>query len=218
MLGIEHVASRIENGLRHNIGIIGDQKPAFAGIGVLEGLQAETADGPEGSGELAIPLGPHGVGAIFNHCEAVALCNRHQRLHVTDVPAHMGKQQHFGAARCGFLVEVIEIDLVVLVDFDKHRLRACVFHGTWNRRQRKGVHQHLVAVPDACAFQRHEHAGPAGIERSTIFLADIGRVILLKGSGLGNPGAVFAVAMQLAGAHHFDRALNALFRNRAGKT
>jgi hypothetical protein len=56
---------------------------------MLEGLQAETADGSKSSGKFSIPSGPHGVGAIFYHRQIVPLGNNHQFIHVTDMAAHM---------------------------------------------------------------------------------------------------------------------------------
>ena len=87
--GVQHIAARQQHRLRGQIGVMRDQEPAFAAIGVFVALQAEAARDAPGAGGLAVPARAHGVGAVFDQPDAELGAHGRERIHIADVSAHM---------------------------------------------------------------------------------------------------------------------------------
>ncbi len=69
-----------------------------------------------------VPRRPHRMGTIFDHLQIPRFTDRHQRIHVTDMPPHMAQQQHIRLFR--LRRQIIQIDHQPFAHPYKHRYRA----------------------------------------------------------------------------------------------
>ena len=198
VLGVEHVAAGMQDRLGGQVGIVGRQQAALAGVDVLEGLGAEAGDHAEGAAQPAVPARAHGVGAVLDQQQVVAPADLQQAVHVGDVAAHVGQQQDPRAGLGGLAVQVLQVDVIGLGDLDQHRLRARVGDGPRHRRQGEGIDQHLVAGCDTRRLERDEKRAAAGVEPDHVAHAQVRGELLFQQRGLGQAVAVLAVAEQPA--------------------
>ncbi len=100
VLAVQHVAAGMEDGAGGHVGVVDHQEAALAGVEVLVGLGAEcAAAAPKVPIVLICPMRAHeGVGAILDHAAGRGpRQRRHHRVHVGEVAAHVGEQEHAGA-------------------------------------------------------------------------------------------------------------------------
>ena len=136
---IQHVGARQDRRPRHQLGVAGDQEAALARIDVLVGLRT-VAGGDTVQSALGVPpRRTHRMGAVLDHNYAVRIGDTHQRIHIGEVPAHMGEQQDARFARLDFAPQILKVDDQFGGDFNEHRLTASRVNGAGYGRQRESV-------------------------------------------------------------------------------
>ena len=116
------------------------------------------------------PACPHRMGAILDDLDPQAITQRHQRLHIDQVPAHVA--QHQEAAARGLLLQVRKVDHQVFRHLDEDRNPARRRDGARHRGKGEGIGQDPLP-------RRH----PEGPERAAQGIAARGH-----GQGIFRPG------------------------------
>ncbi len=114
-------------GTRHNdragdqVLVIGNQDAALTSIDHLVGLERETADLADGPDALPMPLGAKRVGCILDDRDAALIRQRHDRVHIGGMAAHVTDHDRADAV-VELRLEIRHIDTVVLANIDQDRL------------------------------------------------------------------------------------------------
>ena len=104
--------------------VIGDDRPAVAERAeVLGREEREATQIAHGAGPAALVFGADGLGRIFDHYQAAALCDRQDRVHFGTLTEQV--HRHDGAgARADLTFDLRRVDIESRrIDIDKHRPR-----------------------------------------------------------------------------------------------
>ena len=214
MAPIKHVASRQNDGTRHDLRIIRDQKPAFAGIDVFVGLSRITANPAMPPRRHPVPGRAHRMGAILDHRDASVITNLHQPVHVADMAAHMAQEKGLRARLRRLGRQIVQIDGQRLGRLHEHRLRMHARDRAGHRGQREPVRQDLVARPHADRPQGTAHRIAARGHGQRIFRPRERGEFFLQGADLADLALGQVVAMQPAMGQHPHGGLDPGLRDR----
>ena len=85
------------------------------------------------------------MGAILDHGDPMRITQGHQRVHIANMPAHMGQQQNRRLIYFGR--QIIKIDHQILGHLDIDRAGPNGGNRAGHRRKGKGVGQNRIALP-----------------------------------------------------------------------
>ena len=158
------------------------------------------------------PPRPHRVRASFDDGQPRLCRQRHQGVHVADMPPHVGEHEHLGLAR--FPLQVLQIDDEALGHAYENRQRADARDGPGHWRESESVGEHAVPGP-------HPHGPKRGGEPiaprrhgEAVFGTDLGGEFLFQRGRLRSLARGFVVAVKPPMPQHIKRGGDPLLGDR----
>ncbi len=133
---------------------------------------------------------------ILDHGQPGPVGQRHQPVHVAQMPPHMAEKQHLCPARCRLGGKIVQVNGQALGHLDKDGLSADSGDGAGHRGQRKAVRQDGIARPHPHSAQGPWSWPPRRGDGKAILRAHQGREFLLKQRSLGHFAGGCVVAVQ----------------------
>ena len=139
--------------------------------------------------------------------------NLHHLVHVGHVTAHMGKKQVPGFRPGCLGVQIVEIDSVVVLNFDELDPRSGVLDSPRHGGQCVGVTENRIPRLDAEALQRDVQGAAAGGAGKTILGPDIGCERLFEFGCIAFFALHSVVTVKPAGGKHAQSLVDAFLGN-----
>jgi hypothetical protein len=161
-----------DDGAGGEVGIIGDEDAAFAGVDHLVGLKAEAADAADGADILVVPSGAEGMGSILDDGDIGGIAEGHDGVHVRGVAAHVAYHDGLGMGQFGG--EVVDVYAVVIGDLDQNGDAVGVDDGGWDGGEGEGGDEDACVAWQVEGLERQEKGGGAGGDGESVCGAEEG--------------------------------------------
>ena len=149
------IGARHDHAARRQIGVIGDQDATLACVDHLVGLERETADLADGADLAPMPQRAKRMGRILDHGNAARIAQRHDRVHIRGVAAHMADDDGLDrVVELGF--EIAHVDAIILAYLDQHGLQARMHHRRRHGGKCESGDQHPRAGRQRQRFERQK--------------------------------------------------------------
>ena len=126
-----------------------------------------------------MPFGAQAVRRIFDHRDTPRIAERHDRIHVAGVAAHVADQHRLCFVQLGR--EIGHIDAVILAHFYQNRHAVGMHDGRGHGGKGKGRDQHLGPAWQVQGFQRQEQGSRTGGHCQRVFRShQIGEFLFQK--------------------------------------
>ena len=160
LLPVFFIGTGHDHGAGGQFRIVRYQDAALACIDQLVGLEAEAADLADGADVAARPGGAQRMRGIFDHRNAARIAQRHDRIHVAGMAAHMADQHRLRIVQLG--CQIGDIDTVVAAHLDKDRNAVCMNYGRGDGGEGEGGDQYLGTLRQIKRLDRNEQRSRTG--------------------------------------------------------